>query len=51
MTKDLKKCAHDTCNCIPKDGKKYCSTFCEDAKNVTTLKCDCPHPECSGRAI
>ena len=51
MSIEAKKCAHETCKCVVGDGKKYCSVFCEDAKGVTTLKCDCPHPECSARAI
>ena len=27
-----KKCAHPACNCVPPEGKSYCSTSCEDAK-------------------
>ena len=48
MTAESKKCAHETCSCVVTDGKKYCSTFCEDSKGVTTLKCDCQHPACAG---
>ncbi len=51
MTTEAKKCAHETCNCMVADGKKYCSTICEDSKGVTTLKCDCPHTGCSGHAL
>jgi hypothetical protein len=48
MTAEAKKCAHETCSCTVADDQKYCSTFCEDSKGVTTLKCDCQHPGCSG---
>ncbi len=27
-----KKCAHPACNCTPKDGEEYCSTYCHDAR-------------------
>jgi hypothetical protein len=44
-----KKCAHSICSCVCSDGKKYCSQMCEDSKGMTTLKCDCKHPGCTGR--
>ena len=47
MSKEVKKCAHDTCNCMARDNDKYCSQFCKDSKGVTSLKCDCGHPACS----
>jgi hypothetical protein len=51
MTTGPKKCAHETCQCLARDGQKYCSTFCEDAKNVTSLQCDCGHPGCSSQKL
>jgi hypothetical protein len=45
---ESKKCAHTACSCTVPDGKKYCSQMCEDSKSVTSLKCDCKHPACSG---
>ena len=38
---ETKKCAHSACSCSVSDGKKYCSTSCEMAKNVTELACRC----------
>lgn len=35
------KCARADCNCVPADGKKYCSETCADAKGVTELTCQC----------
>ncbi len=32
---ETKKCAHPSCNCIPKEGK-YCSTFCEGQAGTRT---------------
>jgi hypothetical protein len=43
------KCAHESCVClVPEDGEfgKYCSAHCEDAKDITELKCDCGHAAC-----
>ena len=48
---ESKKCAHSVCNCIAKPGSKYCSTFCEDSRNMTTLVCDCGCPECAGQKL
>jgi hypothetical protein len=45
------KCARPACNCIPADGKKYCSEVCADAKAVTELTCQCQHPECHGEKL
>jgi hypothetical protein len=45
---ESKKCAHKSCSCMVPDGKKYCSQICEDGKNLTSIKCDCKHPGCSG---
>jgi hypothetical protein len=46
-----KKCKHDGCNCVPADGKPYCSDRCKDRKNVTELTCQCNHPECKGEPL
>ncbi len=51
MASEPKKCAHEACSCIAREGQKYCSTFCEDSKGVTTLKCDCDHPKCKGQGL
>jgi hypothetical protein len=45
------KCAHPACNCVPTDGKKYCSTTCANAKDLTELTCQCQHPKCQGEAL
>lgn len=45
------KCAHPPCNCVPADGKKYCSEPCADAKGVTELTCQCQHAACQGQAL
>ncbi|TCK75967.1 hypothetical protein C7378_0971 [Acidipila rosea] len=47
---DTKKCAHAACNCQV-TGKKYCSEWCEDAKHVTEITCQCSHPSCQGEAL
>jgi hypothetical protein len=46
-----KKCAHPACNCVPPEGKSYCSTSCEDAKSRTELACQCQHPQCRGEQV
>ena len=47
----VRKCAHETCNCVPPVGQKYCSTICADSKNLTTLKCCCEHPGCKSQSL
>ena len=46
MAEKQKKCAHEACSCIPKQGEKYCSQYCKDSKDFTALACDCGHPGC-----
>ncbi len=46
MADEKKKCAHEGCSCLAAEGSKYCSLFCEDAKGMTTIKCDCGHVGC-----
>ena len=47
MADEKKKCAHKMCNCLAAEGSSYCSNFCEDSKDMTTLTCDCGHPACA----
>jgi hypothetical protein len=46
-----KKCAHTPCKCIPAHGEKYCSPACENAKDLTTLECECNHPACASSKL
>lgn len=43
-----KKCANPPCDCIPDDGSKYCSAFCEGAEEATGVVCHCGHASCDG---
>jgi hypothetical protein len=45
------KCAHPACNCIPAEGKEFCSEACRDAKAMTELVCQCQHSNCHGKAL
>ena len=43
------KCAHPSCECsVDPNGPhgKYCSVHCQQAKELSELKCDCGHPGC-----
>ncbi len=51
MSDQPKKCACPACNCIPPEGKKYCSTYCEDARKLTLLQCECNHPGCAANKL
>jgi len=51
MAKEPNKCAHDGCSCNVPDGEKYCSMTCERAKDVTTIACECGHPECKSAVL
>ena len=47
---DTHKCAHPACKCIvTKDGPfgAYCSEHCQEAKDVSEIRCDCKHPPCN----
>lgn len=46
MANEAKKCGHGSCLCMAREGSNYCSTMCEDSKDLTTLQCDCGHPGC-----
>ena len=45
------KCAHPACNCIPPNGKAYCSESCADAKRILEITCQCQHPGCQGQKL
>jgi hypothetical protein len=47
MTKEAKKCGHQTCHCLVAEGKIYCGPWCEGAKsNIEAVACECGHPAC-----
>ena len=46
---DVEKCAHPMCKCtVSTEGRygKFCSEHCQEAKQITEVKCDCKHPSC-----
>lgn len=45
--RDENKCAHPSCVCTVREGEKYCSTYCENARDTLEIGCDCGHPGCS----
>ena len=45
---DTHKCAMNGCLCMVPAGQKFCSNYCEAAKNTIKLQCDCGHPACEG---
>ncbi len=44
------KCAHAGCSCLAGNDSKYCSPYCESAKDKTEIACGCEHPGCAGKA-
>jgi len=40
------KCAHPICTCMAREDSKYCSVYCEDAKDTTEIACNCGHAGC-----
>jgi hypothetical protein len=40
------KCAHPSCSCRATTESKYCSSYCEDAKDTTEIGCNCGHAGC-----
>jgi hypothetical protein len=40
------KCAHPSCNCKATKDSKYCSPYCEAAKDTTEISCNCGHTGC-----
>ena len=49
MDVENNKCGHDGCGCMVSNEEDYCSSYCESAGegDVTDLKCDCGHSNCS----
>jgi len=44
---EVRRCAHEPCNCTVSEGKKYCSDYCETAgSDDVEIACDCKHPAC-----
>ena len=43
---DVKQCAHPNCKCAAPEDSKYCSQYCEDARDTTEIFCECGHPGC-----
>lgn len=41
-----RKCAHGSCDCLAAPDSKYCSAYCEGAKNTVEIGCNCGHPGC-----
>jgi hypothetical protein len=48
MMAEAKKCDNPPCDCVPSEGEKYCSAFCEGAEERTEVVCHCGHTECDG---
>ena len=48
MADEPKKCAHPPCSCTVTDDK-YCSPYCESAKDHAEINCGCEHASCEGR--
>ena len=44
------KCAHPNCTCPAGADSKYCSPYCEAAKDTTEIFCDCGHGSCATKA-
>jgi hypothetical protein len=47
MREETVKCQHPACNCWTAKGTKYCSQYCEDAKDTIELSCNCCHAGCA----
>lgn len=48
---ETKKCGNPPCDCVPSDGEKYCSAYCEGAEERTDVVCHCGHVECEGDVV
>lgn len=48
MMAKAKKCDNPTCDCVPSDGSKYCSAYCEGAEDQISVVCHCGHTGCAG---
>lgn len=40
-------CAHPNCSCPRTEGSKYCSPYCEAAKDTTEVFCEGGHAGCA----
>lgn len=47
MADESKTCDHKLCSCAVTDDSDYCSSYCEAAKDVTELACNCGHTGCA----
>lgn len=45
---EKKKCENPPCDCVPDDGSKYCSAYCEGTGDETDVVCHCGHASCDG---
>jgi len=45
------KCAHPSCTCPRTKDSKYCSPYCEAAKDTLELACNCGHAGCGTEAV
>jgi hypothetical protein len=45
---DGSKCAHPACQCTVANDQfgAYCSAHCQDAGELTELRCECGHSAC-----
>ena len=45
---NLRKCAHEPCECVVSSTQDYCSVYCSEADNVekTETECHCGHDAC-----
>lgn len=45
---DQKTCAHSPCRCAVTndDFGDYCSSHCQNAKDLAELRCECGHAPC-----
>jgi len=46
MSDKTEQCAHPACNCVVDEDSKYCSPYCEDAKDTMEISCNCGHAGC-----
>jgi hypothetical protein len=51
MSTESKKCEMAGCLCMAPAGQKYCSSYCETAKDAVKLECDCGHPACDSQKL
>lgn len=51
MPDQQNKCAHTACTCQAAAGSKYCSPYCESAKDRSEISCGCGHEACGSKAL